>query len=116
MKTPIFECVFLYLISRAFQDIAMKLLLIKYSLKYELTKFTYFNMKCKISRKLIIFWKMYLNTFMHKMIKRIIDVKKKNTVAFQKSYVVAYYKLHNFLILILPSKRDFIPSFMSLES
>jgi len=55
----------------------MKLLLIKYSLKYELTKFTQFDMKCKIFRKLIIFWKLYLNTFIHKIIRRIIDVKKK---------------------------------------
>jgi len=37
--------------------------LVKYSLRYKLTKFTHFNIKYKISRKLFIFWKLYLNNF-----------------------------------------------------
>jgi len=40
MKIPTFYCIF-YLISRAFQSIVIILFLIKYFLRYKLTKFTF---------------------------------------------------------------------------
>jgi len=62
---------------------------------FSIDKITHVDIKYKISRKLFIFWKLYLNIFMHRIMRRIDWCKK--TVAFQKNYVIYNMQLHNFL-------------------
>jgi len=74
----------------------MKLLLIKYSLRYELTKFIHFDMKCKIYiSKLFIFGNYILILY----VRNNLQIKRTYKVKFDLNYALGLVRMDNYVVV-----------------